>query len=142
MPLTQRVLVAETNANVAARLQRALINDGVLADFVADGVAAIDKLERVHYGVVLIDYMLPIIDGPTLIERVRLFARGERPIVIVTAPVGMPLQLDHEIVQVVVRKPYDRRQLADLICACVRTMAEVTAGRSTSPGDRPEARLT
>jgi len=140
MQTNQRVLVAEANDSLRERLHAALIDIGVTVDASADGVDAIDRLDHVRYAVAVIDHALPVVDGDAIIERVRLLSETERPLMIITAQRGITLNLDPEVVQVVLRKPYDRRQVADLIAACVRAMAEIGARRPRLSSDRPEAR--
>jgi DNA-binding response OmpR family regulator len=140
MQIAQRVLIAEANDGLRQKLYGALCDAGVSVDVSADGVDAIDKLNRVRYGVAIIDLALPIVDGEALVERVRLLPSSERPMMIITAQRGTKLTLDHEVVQVVMRKPYDLRQVSDLIVSCLRTMAEIGARRALLRSDRPEAR--
>jgi len=140
MQFTHRVLVAEANDSLRQRLYDALIDVGVVADVSADGVDAIDKLNNRIYAVAIVDYTLPVVDGDAIIERVRLIPEHDRPLLIITAQRGVALPLDHDVVQVVMRKPYDRRQVADLIAACVRAMAEMRARPAPLRSDRPETR--
>jgi len=140
MQTPHHVLLAEANDSLRQRLCTALVDLGLTVDLSADGVDVIDKLDHHHYAVAIIDYTLPVVDGEAIIERVRLIPEAERPLMIITAQRGVTLALDHEIVQVVMRKPYDRRQVADLIAACVRAMAEIGASRARLRSSQPEAR--
>ena len=135
----QRVLVAEAHDSLRQRLYDALIDLGVIADVSADGVDVIDKLNTKTYAVIIIDYALPVIDGPAIVERVRLIPEHDRPLMVMTAQRGVNLDLDPEIVQVVMRKPYDRRQFADLVAACVRAMAETRARQAPLRSAQTEA---
>jgi DNA-binding response OmpR family regulator len=140
MQVAQRVLLAEANDSLRQQLYAALIDLGVSVDASADGVDAIDKLNNVTYAVAIIDYALPVVDGEAIIERVRLLPETQRPLMIITAQRGLRLTFDHEIVQVVMRKPFDLRHVADLIAACVRAMAELGTRRSPLPSNQSETR--
>jgi len=79
-----RVLVVEDEARMAALIKQGLEEDAYAVDVVSDGSEALDWVQSVTYDRVLLDIMLPGIDG---IEVCRLLrAKGHTmPILMLTA---------------------------------------------------------
>lgn len=81
-----QLLVAEDDRAVRESLVRALELEGYDVTAVHDGLAALDALEAQPYDLLLVDVMMPNLDGLTLCRRLR--ARGDRtPILMLTARV-------------------------------------------------------
>jgi two-component system response regulator MprA len=81
------VLVVDDDGRIAASLRRALIYEGYEVDVANDGRGALAKaLERTP-DVVVLDVMLPDIDGMEVCRRLR--AEGDVPILMLTARDGM-----------------------------------------------------
>ncbi|MBX3261870.1 MAG: response regulator transcription factor [Labilithrix sp.] len=79
-----KLLVVEDNPKVASFLVRALTEEGHVVDQLGDGRSALDQLELVPYDAVLLDWMLPGLDGVSVCRAAR--DRGVRtPILILTA---------------------------------------------------------
>ncbi len=79
-----KLLVVEDNPKVARFLVRALTEEGHVVDQVGDGTRAIDQIEAVAYDAVVLDWMLPGMDGIAVCRAVR--DRGVRtPILMLTA---------------------------------------------------------
>jgi two-component system OmpR family response regulator len=66
-----RVLVVEDERRMSRYICQALVDEGFAVDAVYDGGAALDMAESVDYDVVVLDLMLPGIDGLTLCPRLR-----------------------------------------------------------------------
>jgi len=79
-----RVLVVEDEPAIADFVVRGLTEQGYAVDRVADGVAALDILAVGEFDVVLLDVMLPKLDGLEVCRGMR--ARGNRtPVLMLTA---------------------------------------------------------
>ncbi len=79
-----RVLVAEDDVRLAALLQQALTEAGHVATVVPDGTSALAAARRGGYDVLLLDWMLPGLEGPELLRALR--ADGHRtPALLLTA---------------------------------------------------------
>ena len=79
-----RVLVAEDDRGVRESLERALRFDGYRVEVVSDGLAAIDAVTADPPDVVVLDVMMPHVDGLTVCRRLRS-AHPSLPILILTA---------------------------------------------------------
>jgi len=66
-----RVLVVEDERRMARYICQALLDEGFAVDGVHDGRAALEMSETVEYDVVVLDLMLPGVDGLTLCSRLR-----------------------------------------------------------------------
>ncbi|SFJ63755.1 DNA-binding response regulator, OmpR family, contains REC and winged-helix (wHTH) domain [Amycolatopsis regifaucium] len=81
--MTTRVLLVEDDAMISEALSLALADEGFAIECVATGEDGLELLERVKVDVVLLDLMLPGIDGLTVCRSVR--DRGALPIIVITA---------------------------------------------------------
>lgn len=79
----QRVLVVEDEPRIAMFIQRALLQAGYRVDLVADGVSGLAAAEAAPPDVVLLDVMLPGLDGIEVARRLR--SSGNVPILMLTA---------------------------------------------------------
>lgn len=67
-------------------LSRRLERKGYLVTTAVDGKDALEKIETNHFDMVLLDIMLPIIDGIAVLEKIReSFAPSELPVIMVSA---------------------------------------------------------
>lgn len=122
--LEQRVLIADADSELRRRLYTRLLDADVYSDTVADGPAAIEKLEERRYAVIVLDLALPTVDGLKLLERLRVRPQDEWPIVLALVGRGAIPNVDVDLVQIAIRKPVDTVQLADMIESCVRIVAD------------------
>lgn len=122
--LEQRVLIADADSELRRRLYTRLLDADVYSDTVADGPAAIDKLEEKRYAVVVLDLSLPNVDGFQLLDRIRARPQEEWPIVLALVGRGAIPNVDVDLVQIAIRKPVNTVQLADMIESCVRIVAD------------------
>ncbi len=79
-----QILLAEDNARLADVTRRSLIDDGYLVDIATTGQATIDKFEINEYDAVILDIMMPEIDGLTVCKMIRK-ADTDIPIIMLTA---------------------------------------------------------
>lgn len=79
-----RVLVVEDHVPLAKKVAEGLAGAGYRTDVVGDGASALNRVQRAHYDAVVLDWMLPGMDGMTVLRRLR--ADGyEIPVVVLTA---------------------------------------------------------
>jgi two-component system OmpR family response regulator len=82
-----RVLVVEDEVNLAASLERGLQADGFAVDVVHDGVDGLWRAQEVAYDVIVLDLMLPGMNGFQVCRELRA-AEVWTPILILTAKDG------------------------------------------------------
>ncbi|MEV7977344.1 response regulator transcription factor [Streptomyces sp. NPDC086519] len=131
--MPQTVLLAEDDRAIRHALERALTLEGYEVTAVADGVEALAHAHRTSPDVLLLDVMMPGIDGLQVCRVLR--AEGDRtPILMLTALVetadriaGLDAGADDYVV-----KPFDVEEVFARLRALLRRTLPVTTG--TGPG--------
>jgi two-component system, OmpR family, response regulator VanR len=129
----ERVLVVDDEPAIRALVAKIVDRAGLPVDTASDGSEAIAKLETTHYAVIVVDLMMPIVDGFGVIDYVKKMT-GPRPAVIVASATDSSIlrQLDGTIVHSIVRKPFEIDVLGDLIVAAARTIRDEVARENAS----------
>lgn len=130
-----RVLVVDDEPAIRALVAKIVDRAGYPVDSARDGAEAIEKLESEVYSVVVLDLMMPNVDGYGLIEYVKS-RPGPRPaIIVISAGDSAALRrLDGSVVHSILRKPFDIDVLGDLIAAAARSMDEQAEAREQADG--------
>lgn len=109
----QRVLVVDDDPPIRAMVKKALERHGFVVDTASDGVEALAKLEQGAYGLLVLDLMMPRLDGFGVLERLEVAADtagdGRMPkILIMTAAAPSILhKLPQDRVAAILTKPFD-----------------------------------
>jgi DNA-binding response OmpR family regulator len=102
-----RALVVEDDPAIRRLVEKLLRRSSVEIDAAPDGRTAIEKLREAKYSVVVLDLMVPEVNGFELIE----FLKRENlqiPVAVVSAVSQQALtRLDLDIVKLVISKPFD-----------------------------------
>jgi two-component system, OmpR family, response regulator len=124
-----RLLVVEDEPDLLASLLRALRDDGYAADGAADGEDGLFKAEANDYDAIVLDLMLPRIDGWELMRRLR--KTKKTPVLMLTARDavrdrvrGLDSGADDYLV-----KPFDLDELLARLRALIRRSASHAAAR-------------
>lgn len=80
-----KVLVVEDNRDIAANIADYLEPKGHVLDFAANGQLGLQLATSERYDVIVLDIMLPGLDGMTLCRRLRTEARVDTPVLMLTA---------------------------------------------------------
>ncbi len=84
-----RILVVEDDAKMAELLRRGLSGEGYSVEIAGDGLKALEKAQRLIFDAIVLDVMLPGIDGLSVARRLR--SGGVRtPILMLTARDSVP----------------------------------------------------
>jgi two-component system OmpR family response regulator len=83
---TMRVLVIEDDTETASFLQKALKESGHAADLAADGESGLAMAETGAYDVLIVDRMLPRLDGLSVVRTLR--SAGHRTPVLILSALG------------------------------------------------------
>lgn len=81
-----RILIVEDDRDIARLIKIALDNAGYSADTACDGAEGADMLERKSYNLVLLDIMMPNVDGFELFSYVKEY---KTPVIFITARGGI-----------------------------------------------------
>jgi DNA-binding response OmpR family regulator len=120
-----RVLVVEDEPTVAEVVNRYLRRDGYSVSVAHDGLRAMEEYDRFQPDLVVLDLMLPGLDGMEVCRRIR--SHATTPIIMLTARgdevdklVGLEIGADDYIT-----KPFSPRELAARVKAVLRRTATV-----------------
>jgi len=83
MAVRNRILVVDDDEKIAAAIRRALIFEGYEVDTANDGVAALRRMRDQAPDLVILDVMMPEMDGMEVCRRIR--AEGPTPVLMLTA---------------------------------------------------------
>jgi two-component system, OmpR family, response regulator CpxR len=132
-----RILVVDDDAELCELVAEYLIPEGFRVDSVCDGVQGLDRSLSGQYSLVILDVMLPGIQGFEVLRQIR--AKSRLPIIMLTARgedvdriVGLEIGADDYL-----PKPFNPRELAARIQAVLRrsTQNSTTAGERIILGD-------
>lgn len=114
----RRVLVIDDDANVRRILSGALRNRSLHVDEAPDGSVAIALLAENRYAVVLLDLLMPNVDGFGVLDAIGDGANP--PIVLVVSGADRRVldQVDSRKIHGIVKKPFDPVEIADIVTAC------------------------
>ena len=131
-----RVLVVEDEVRLAATLQDLLELEGYTADICHDGEAGLDNALSGIYDVVILDVMLPKLDGFAVLRRLRA-AGNATPVLLLTARsevgdkvTGLDCGADYYLT-----KPFEPKELLACVRALVRRQPELRATDVLTCGD-------
>jgi len=124
-----RVLVADDDQSIRQLLCTVVRREHLDVDCVSDGQEAIDRLRDHEYSVILLDLMMPRVDGFGVIEYLRRHPPTNKPVVLViTAYADQRFKkVDPNIVAGVVRKPFEIAELGNIVRLCVTGFDEEVA---------------
>lgn len=126
------ILVVEDDRNIATLLQKYLLRDGFRVELAHDGMSALKRVRRRCPALVILDVMLPVLDGWQVCRHIR--DHSEVPILMLTALEqeadriqGFSLGVDDYVV-----KPFSPREVVERVKAILRRtrpVSETTATR-------------
>jgi DNA-binding response OmpR family regulator len=126
--MSPRILVAEDDRKQAELIRLYLERDGHTVAVVHDGRSALERIRRTAPDLVVLDLMMPAMDGLDVARAVRL--QGDIPIVMVTARaaendvlLGLEIGADDYVT-----KPFSPRELAARVRAVLRRAVGEEAG--------------
>jgi len=140
-----RILLVDDDVELCALLAEFLKREGFAVDFEHEGKRGLDRAVSGNYNLIVLDVMLPGLDGFEILRRLR--PKSRVPVLMLTARgedvdriVGLELGADDYM-----SKPFNAKELAARIRAILRRVQErpaVTAGRievngvTLDPGSR------
>jgi len=117
---TQTVLIADDDAKIRELLELYLTKEGFVVEQAADGAEAILKAQQLKPDLIVLDIMMPVMDGMEVCRQVRKFSRV--PVIMLTARtededriLGLELGADDYV-----SKPFNPRELIARVKAVLR----------------------
>lgn len=120
--MANRLLIVEDDRDLARNLIEYLELQGYVTDFAADGQTALQLVAAEQFDLVVLDLMLPVIDGLSVCTRIRQQLHSHVPVVMLTAKDEVDLKvaaLDIGADDYVV-KPASLREIEARIRALIR----------------------
>ena len=124
----ERILVVDDDTNICELLRLYLEKDGFEVTIANDGETAVKLFRETNPSLMLLDIMLPVLDGWQVCREVRKFS--DKPIIMITAKgetfdkvLGFELGADDYVV-----KPFDAKE----VIARVRAVLRRTGGSQTT----------
>jgi CheY-like chemotaxis protein len=139
-PHQPRVLVADDDQSIRQLLGTIVRREHLDVDLAADGAEAIELLKQQQYTVILLDLMMPRVDGFDVIKYLKMNPPPFKPVVLViTAYADQRFkQVDPAIVAGVLRKPFEVADLGNLVRWCVHGIdQELTVRGDYAPAENP-----
>ncbi|HEV7765847.1 MAG TPA: response regulator [Thermoanaerobaculia bacterium] len=142
-----RVLVVEDDPAIRALLSIALRRKALLVDCASDGIAGLDMLGASRYAVIVIDLMMPRMNGFAFLETFAKLPLSPPPVVFVMTAYDDSAfrKLDATIVHGFFRKPFDIEQVSQTIVDCAlllqEKIEEAEANRRRARESAPDAPL-
>lgn len=133
-----RILVADDDQSIRQLLGTIIQREGFHVDLVSDGTEAIEKLKAHQYAVILLDLMMPRLDGFEVIEYLKNHHGSIKPVVLVISAYADQRfkQVDPDVVAGVIRKPFEVAELGSMIRLCVKGLDEELSKKLHDSGDR------
>lgn len=119
MPASKRVLVVDDDQGIRGLLTSVLRRRDLVVDEAADGAGALELLRQNVYSVVVLDLLMPNIDGFRVLDELDSALAPPVVLVITAADRSLVKRLDPQRIHGVVRKPFDADDLASLVVECV-----------------------
>jgi len=117
------VLVVEDDESIRKLILHALRKAGLDCDSAGDGIPGLEKLNSGAYSVLLLDYMMPQMNGVEVLTRFKQSGRRteELPVVLLLTAAAdrEPLLPVAELVHAIIKKPFDLHALTEIVCGCV-----------------------
>ena len=116
------VLIVEDDASIRRLVRAVLLRQGYKIDIAADGLEAISKLGLADYDVIILDLMMPNLDGFSLMTAMARNAPERLKRVIVTSAAS-PSVINEKLKGIpfdLLPKPFDIEELISRVGACVK----------------------
>ena len=111
-PSSRRVLVADDDPAIRMLVARVLIRQGYEVLTANDGADAIEQLDRDRFDLLVLDLMMPRVDGIGVIAHLQSRGAATPPILVMTAAAPDILRrLPKERIAKVITKPFDLDEL-------------------------------
>ena len=120
MTTSQRVLIVDDDPAVREILSAILLRESIGCDVASDGEQALDFLRREKYDAVLLDLLMPRLDGAGVIAFLK--EQGiATPVIVMSAIADGTQDLDPAVVRVQMQKPIELGDLRAVVRAVLKT---------------------
>ena len=135
MAKDKRVLVVDDDDAIRALLCTILRRRGLAVDSARNGAEALARCEQCRYAVILLDLMMPQLNGYEVLNAFANRRREERPLILVLTAGSEPRNLSADLVAGTIRKPFDVDMIVDTISAALATLSDRDQPEECPPAD-------
>ncbi len=136
LPMKRQALVVEDDPDIVELVSHYLTKDGWDVEAVADGRAALERIRRGGYGLIVLDIQLPGVDGLALCAEARRAEASRRAAVIMLTArgdetdrvVGLEMGADDYVV-----KPFSPKELVARVHAVLRRLESAAPAGDEAP---------
>lgn len=137
-----RILVVDDDQAIRNLLCAVLKRRGLEVDYAENGADGLARLAERPYALLLLDLMMPLVDGHMFLQSLRDMELQPRPVVLVISASDESdlRRLERGSVSAIIRKPFDIFELADLVEASIESLSSNTCTDSeTVPAIAPSS---
>lgn len=138
----QKILIVDDDENIAELISLYLMKECFDTEIVGDGESALEAIKTYQPNIMLLDIMLPGIDGYEVLREVR--KTSNLPIIMLSAKgevfdkvLGLELGADDYIM-----KPFDSKEMVARVKAVLRRFQPATTDTATTQDDLPLEKVT
>lgn len=118
-PVTQpAVLITDDDPGIRGLLQAMTLMTGCTVETAANGIEALEKMRSRSFDLLLLDLMMPLMNGYDVVDRMKEMDSRPAVIVLTASHGGDPStteRLDGRVVSSILRKPFDVDAASDFI---------------------------
>jgi CheY-like chemotaxis protein len=111
----RKVLVVEDTTDIRELLADILASEGYVVDACANGAEALGRIAAERYDLVLLDLMMPVMDGLQLLEELRRAGGRPPPVVVMSAFERFRGEVAELGARAFISKPVDIDRLLDAV---------------------------
>jgi two-component system, OmpR family, response regulator ResD len=127
----RRVLIVEDEAAIRNLLAAILRRERITADPAENGREALRQLAKHDYDCIVLDLMMPVMNGREVVEILRELPRRPPVILVTAAGDSHTADLPPEVVKLIIRKPFDVGRVVEAVQAfLVRDENQPAAGET------------
>jgi CheY-like chemotaxis protein len=119
MRLEKRILIVDDDDAIRALLMTVLRRRGFPVDNARNGVEALELLTSCRYALVVLDLMMPRMNGYEVLEHFSEMPSTTRPLVLVLTAGLEQRKFDTSFVIGTIQKPFDIELLLDTVSGCL-----------------------
>lgn len=124
---TKTILVVDDDDGVRSLVRAVLRRHGHDVETARDGAEALNKIRENNYSLVLLDLMMPKIDGLEVMRKIEEDGIISHALIVVmtAADDSLIAQLDRRRVHGVIRKPFDIEELAEIVTESINVRERI-----------------